>query len=66
MDLSRGDAFRLRSKDSSCDKDQFCFISPKKIESEFAPTTVSRVYVFQCNMATPKLFAYNFPTTITQ
>ena len=66
MDLSRLDAFHPCSRDSLGDKGQFCFINrKKKKELESAPLTVFRLNVFQCNMATPKLFAYNLPTTIT-
>ena len=67
MDLSRRDAFGPCSRDSSGDKDQFCFLSTKKkLELKSAPLTASRLYVFQRNMATTKLFAYDLPTTITQ
>ena len=66
MDLSRRDAFRPCSRDSSGDKGQFGFISRKKILIGIGPLTVSRLYVFQSNMATPKLFAHNLPTTTTQ
>ena len=66
MDLSRHNDFRLCSRYTLGDKDQFGFIAPQKIALESAPLTVSRLYVFQCNMATPKPFAYNLLTTITQ
>ena len=67
MDLSRRDAFRPCSRDSLGDKGQFCFVSQKKSLLESAPRlTVFRLNVFRCNMATPKLFVYNLPTTKTQ
>ena len=50
MGLSRRDAFRPCSRDSSDDKGQFCFISQKKLIG-IGSLTVSRLYVFQCNMA---------------
>ena len=68
MDLSRRDPFGPCSRDSSGNKDQFCFLSTKKkkLELKSASLTASRLYVFQRNMATTKLFAYDLPTTITQ
>ena len=71
MDLSRRDAFRPCSRDSLGDKSQFCFISLKKTKKQLInwirPPLPFLGYTFSSAIwLTPKLFAYNLPTTITQ
>ena len=66
MNLSSRDAFRPCSRDSSSDKSQFCFNSQKQILIVFGPLyCFQAIPVFQCNMATTKLFAYNLPTNVS-
>ena len=69
MDLSRRDAFRPCSRDSSGDKVNFV-LSAKKKKTSFnwnRPPSPFLGYInFMCNMAAPKLFAYDLPTSITQ
>ena len=68
MDLSRRDALRRAQGTLQATKVNFVLLGKKKnfFLLELAPLTVSRLYVFQCNMATPKHFAYNLATTITR
>ena len=66
MDLSHHDVFCPCSWDFRQQR-SILFCQPKtKLELESAPLTDFRLYVFQCNIATWKLIAYNLSTAITQ